>query len=144
MHLSEGGWTLRWGGGSRYWCGSHVVCGQFVSAACCRCPGRAASQLDRDRCYVMMAVLQGGVGGLRWAWRSSWMSRRRPRKFDSVEGIDFVSCGRQGLLSGMGGRPAGLDECVIRCIVGAFGPLVCCCLSRFGPGCVGFRPPSSN
>jgi hypothetical protein len=94
--LSGGGWTLSRGGGSGCWCGGRGLRAVLSGSLGCGRPGRAASQLDRERWYVGMAVPEGGVGGLRWAWRSGWMSGRRPRKFGSVVGIDLVSCGRQG------------------------------------------------
>jgi hypothetical protein len=74
-----------------------VVCERF--ALCCLGCGWlscAVSWLECERWYVGMAVPEGGVGGLRWAWWSSWMSGRRPRKLGSVEEIDLVSRGRQG------------------------------------------------
>jgi hypothetical protein len=37
-----------------------------------------------------MAVPEGSVGGLRWAWWSCWMSGRRPRKLGSVDDINRV------------------------------------------------------
>jgi hypothetical protein len=99
--LSGGGLTSRRGGGPGCWCdgrGMRVVC--LCSLGCGRL-GRAASWLDREQWYAGMAVPEGGVGGLRWAWWISWMSGRRPQMFGNVEGIALVSCGRRGCLGAL-------------------------------------------